>query len=337
MSATIKDIAKLANVSHTTVSRALNDSPLINQATKERIKEIARQLNYTPNVNAKSLVLDRSYNIGLFFSTLKSGTSSTFFHEAVKGVHRALKPPYHLVVKGIDDYGDPPAITRKDFDGVILMSQSRDDHKFIQVLLDQGIPTVVLNRPIGNNAKVLNILSDDYKGAYTIVKYLIECGHRHIALIEGKSGFYSTEQRKAGYEEALRSHQIPIREELCVAGSYDTESGYLAMKQLLKLTDQPTAVFCSNDDMAVGAMKACTEAGLRVPQHISLAGFDDNHFSGYLTPGLCTVKRPIEQIANVGTIRLFEAIEYKRLRPETIYLDTELIIRDSIAHLHPCH
>lgn len=330
MSATIKDIAKLANVSHTTVSRALNDSPLINRETKERIKEIAQQLNYSPNVSAKSLVLDRSYNIGLFFSTLKAGTSSTFFYEAVKGVNRVLHNPYNLVVKGIDDYPDPQLIARKSFDGVILMSQSAGDRDFIDAVLEKELPLVVLNRLV-EHAPVLNILADDELGAFNIVEYIIKHGHRNIAMIEGKRGFQSTVQRKAGYERALRNYNIPVVQEYCVPGSYDIESGYRAMKRLLQLPNRPSAVFCSNDDMAVGAMKACSEIGLRVPDDISIAGFDDNHFSAYLTPALTTVKRPIEQISSEAARRLFAAIEQKRMQPETIYVNTELVIRQSVC------
>jgi len=329
MSATIKDIARLANVSHTTVSRALNDSPLINKETKERIKEIARRLNYSPNVSAKSLVLDRSYNIGLFFSTLRAGTSSTFFYETVKGINRVISHPYNLVVKGIDDYADLKLITRKSFDGVILMSQSADDREFIETMLEKEIPLIVLNRRV-EPANVVNILADDELGAFNIVDYIVRLGHRNIALIEGKRGFQSSLRRKAGYERALKLHGIAVREEYCVPGSYDVESGYRGMKRLLKLADRPTAVFCSNDDMAVGALKACSEVGLKVPEHISIAGFDDNHFSAYLTPALTTVKRPIEQISRFGAERLFDAIGQGRMQPETIYVETELVIRESV-------
>src|SRR6185312_2019924 len=127
MSATIKDIAKLAGVSHTTVSRALNNSPLIQEETKERIRLIAEQLDYTPNYSAKSLVLDRSYNLGLFFTTLSQGTSAGFFYEAIRGVNSVIQDRYQLIVKGIDDYSSFQSITRKSFDGIIIVSQSDDD------------------------------------------------------------------------------------------------------------------------------------------------------------------------------------------------------------------
>ncbi|WP_026478429.1 LacI family DNA-binding transcriptional regulator [Alkaliphilus transvaalensis] len=332
MSVTIKDIAKIANVSHTTVSRALNDSPLINSETKEKIKIIAKELNYTPNYNAKSLVLDKSYHIGLFFSTITQGTSSHFFHEVVKGVNEVIKDQYNLVVKGIDDYQDFNQINKNTFDGIIVMSQSTKDKSFIYSVLKKNIPLVVLNREV-DEEKIVNILSDDKRGAYNAVKHLIEKGHRKIAIIEGQEGFKSTHERREGYLEALMDYQISLDRKYLVRGNYDLESGYKAMKQLLNLEELPTAVFCSNDDMAVGAMKALGEKKISVPQDISIVGFDDNVFSAFLTPALTTIKRPIEKISQEGAKRLIDLINGKSLSDEAIYIKTELQVRDSVKDL----
>ncbi len=338
MSVTIKDLAKLANVSHTTVSRALNDSPLIQQKTKEKIQALAKQMNYVPNINAKSLVLHRSYNIGLFFSTLDSGTSAVFFHDVVRGVNRIIKDQYHLIVKGIDDYSHFRSISSRSFDGIIVMSQSTADNRFIQFVLEQNIPQIVLNRHV-HYETVSNILSDDYNGAKTIVNYLIEQGHRDIAIIEGKKGFHSTSERSKGYAKALKQYHISVPTSYVVAGNYDVESGYKAMIQLLRLENIPSAVFCSNDDMAVGAIKAVVEKHLRVPEDISIAGFDDNIFSGYTTPALTTVKRPIEKISEEGAIKLIHKIEHKGTESDkdTIYMNTDLVIRQSVQKAHAHH
>ncbi len=330
MSVTIKDIARLANVSHTTVSRALNDSPLINPKTKQRIQTIAKELHYSPNYSAKSLVLDRSYNIGLFFSTLHSGTTSGFFHEIVRGVNAVVKDRYNLVVKGIDEYKDFRGITPKSFDGIIVMSQSAQDDPFIGHALARGIPVVVLNRHV-ENAAITNILSDDREGSRSMVEYLIKSGHRRIAIIEGKRGFSSTQLRKEGYLQALSRYGIPALREYQAQGDYDFASGYTAMRQLLLLEKKPTAVFCSNDDMAVGAMKAIAEQGMKVPDDISVAGFDENRFSAFLSPALTTVKRPLERISRKGAETLLEAMEHKQMRKRTLYMNTELVIRQSVG------
>ncbi|AOT68574.1 LacI family DNA-binding transcriptional regulator [Geosporobacter ferrireducens] len=332
MSVTIKDIAKILGVSHTTVSRALNDSPLIRQDTKEKIKALAKELNYTPNYNAKSLVLDRSYNIGLFFSTINEGTSSSFFYEVVRGVNFILHKEFNLVVSGIDDCTDFNAINKKHFDGIIVMSQSTKDDFFIYNALEKNIPLVVLNREI-EGAPIVNILSDDRKGARTAITYLIQQGHREIAIIEGKKGFKSAQERKDGFLQALIDHDIPINKDYFVEGKYDLESGYKAMKKLLQLSIIPTAVFCSNDDMAVGAMKAITEQGLSIPGDISLLGFDDNIFSSFLTPALTTVKRPIEEISKEGARKLLKIIKEKEIPQQLLYFHTELQIRESVKKI----
>jgi LacI family transcriptional regulator len=331
---TIKDLAKLAGVSHTTVSRALNDSPLINPETKERIKLLAQGMNYSPNFSARSLVLDRSYNIGLFFTTLKTGTSAGFFYESVRGVNEIVKSPYNLVVKGIDDFEGTYPITKKNFDGILLMSQSEQDETFIHRVVENGIPIIVLNRQV-ERVPVMNMLPDDKGGAFRIVEHLISSGHKRIAIIEGKETFKSTQARREGYLTALSENGLSPEERYRVQGNYTLESGYTAMKQLLELdqADLPSAVFCCNDEMALGAIKAIHERGLRVPEHVSVAGFDDQHISGYTTPALTTVRRPIERIGREGALKLLECIETKQMEQQMVLFHTELVIRDSVGRI----
>lgn len=330
MSVTIKDIARLAQVSHTTVSRALNDSPLINIETKEKIKRIANEMGYTPNFSAKSLVMDRSYNIGLFFSTLQTGTSAGFFYETVRGVNSIVREGYNLVVRGIDDYEHFRAIHRKSFDGVIVMSQSSGDDPFLRHLEEADIPHIVLNRRV-EGLKGMNILSDDRQGAYKAVEHLIREGHRRIAIIEGKEGFQSTTERRDGYRMAMSDNGIPCDPRYQAQGNYDLKSGYAAMRKLLKTEPRPTAVFCQNDDMAVGAMKAIAEEKLSVPGDISVVGFDDSMFSAFLSPALTTVKRPIEEISRKGAAMLLDSIQNKQLAQATVHLHTELVVRESVC------
>jgi len=332
MEVTIKDIAKIANVSHTTVSRALNDSPFINEVTKVRIKEIAKELKYVPNYSARSLVLNRSYNIGLIFTTISEVTSSTFFYETVSGVNSIIKENYNLVVRGIDDYKDFSFVNSKRFDGVILMSQSSSDNSFIYYLMDRKIPLVVLNRDI-DETSIVNILSADKKGAYEAVNYMILNGHKNIAIIEGTEEFNSTTERKNGYLKAMIENKLQIRNEYMVKGKYTMVSGYNAMKKLLSLSNVPTAVFCSNDDMAVGAMKATFDAGLNVPTDISFIGFDGGQLGDYLTPALTTVKRPIIEVSKKGAESLLNILETKGVNGEKIYINTELVERESVANI----
>lgn len=332
MAPTIKDIAKLANVSHTTVSRALNNSPLIKEVTRKKIAEIAAQVGYVPNYNAKSLVMQRSYTIGLFFTSIAKGTSSSFFSDTIRGVNSIVDVEYNLFIRGIDDYAEYSSIHRRRFDGIILMSQSEADNKFIYHVVQQDIPIVVLNRQIDDRS-IINIISNDREGAYHAGKHLIESGHQDIAIIEGVEGFKSTQERRDGFIKALIDHNIPVRNDYMISGNYDMQSGYEAMGQLLELEKPPTAVFCSNDDMAIGAMKSVFERGLQVPNDVSIVGFDDSGISLFANPSLTTVKRPIEKISEQGARKLLSLIKEPIENDGLISIDTEFIARESVRKL----
>ena len=323
----------MLNVSHTTVSRSLNDSPLISKETKVRVKEIAEKFNYRPNVNARSLVLSKSYNIGLFFSTLKTGTTANFFLNSVRGVNSIVKGRYNLPVEAIDDLENLQQINRRNFDGIIVMSQSPNDDEFIAHVLKEEIPLVVLNREI-TGQKVTTVLSDDYTGAYNITKHILDQGHRKLAIIEGKPEFKTTYKRKQGFIDAQIDVGIEFNEDCAFPGNYDIESGYHAMLKILALEERPTAVFCSNDEMSLGAMKAIKQHEFTMPEDISITGFDDMGFTAYLTPALTTVLRPVEEMSKEGTQILLNKIEGKDLEdPGIINLDTKLIIRDSVRQI----
>lgn len=332
MSVTIKDIAKLANVSHTTVSRALNNSPYINEETKVKIKALAKELNYVPNYSAKSLVLLKSYVIGIFFSSISEGTSDTFFHEIIKGVNKVMDKEYNLVIRGIDDYEYSHPIDNKNFDGIIVVSQSKNDDKFIKTILEKNIPTVVINRNIDDD-KIINIMSDDTKGSYDAVTYFIENNHKRIALIEGNKEFESSSYRRKGYIKALEDNNIPINEELIISGKYDLQSGYISMNKLLEFDEKPTAVFCSNDDIAVGAMKAISESGLRVPDDISIIGFDDSNFCNYVTPTLSSVKKDSLTMSKYGGTYILNLINNKEIDRNKVFIESKLVMRKSVKKL----
>jgi len=324
----------MLDVSHTTVSRSLNNSPLISKETKERVKEIAEKYNYRPNVSARSLVLSKSYNIGLFFSTLKTGTTANFFLNSVRGVNGVIRGRYTLAVEAIDDLEDFQQISQRNFDGIIVMSQSPNDDEFIAHVLKEDIALVVLNREIIGQ-KVTTVLSDDLQGAYNITKYILEQGHRDIAIIEGKPEFRTTYKRKQGFLNAHIEAGIAFNEGYAVQGKYDLESGYSAMQLILDFEERPSAVFCSNDEMALGAMKAIKQREIAMPDEISIAGFDDMGFTAYLTPSLTTVLRPVEEMSKEGTQILLNKIEQQNAEEVGIInLDTELIVRDSIKKIN---
>lgn len=332
MSVTIKDIAKIAHVSHTTVSRALNNSPYINEETKIKIKALAKELNYVPNYSAKSLVLLKSYVIGIFFTSISEGTSDTFFHEIVKGINKVIDKEYNLVIRGIDDYLNSHPIDNKNFDGIIVVSQSKNDDKFIETILGKNIPIVVINRNIDKKG-IVNIMSNDTKGVYDAITYLIKNNHKKIAFIEGNKEFESSSYRKAGYIKALEEYKVLINEDYIISGRYDLLSGYENMKKLLKLADKPTAVFCANDDIGVGAMKAIFDEGLNVPEDISVIGFDDSNFCNYVTPPLTSVRKDSLTMSEYGGKHIMNIIKNNQIEKEKIYIKSNLVIRKSVKKL----
>ncbi|QUI22786.1 LacI family DNA-binding transcriptional regulator [Vallitalea pronyensis] len=334
MSMTIKDIAKLAGVSHATVSRALNDSPLISDKTKERIKKIAQDHHYTPNYSAKSLKLDKSYNIGVFLSAFE-GTSASFFFSSIKGVNRLMKERnYNLVMKAIDDLdGNYSMVNSKHYDGILVVSQKKEDDAFIKYIGALNLPVVVLNRKVDIPGTTC-VYSDDRVGAYQAVTYLIHQGHQKIGLIKGKQGFLNSRNRYEGYKMAMEDAGIPIHQAFIASGAFDVNSGYAAMNQILDANTSalPTAMFCSNDEMAFGAIKAIVERGLKVPDDISIVGFDDIEMCKYNTPELTTVRREIGRIASSGTMVLFDLLDQKD-HQEVSYtkVDCKLKIRQSVV------
>ncbi|EES73902.1 LacI family DNA-binding transcriptional regulator [Paenibacillus sp. MB22_1] len=340
---TIKDIARVAGVSHTTVSRALNGSPLIKPETRAKIEKIAAEMNYVPNVSAKSLVMKKTYTIGLFFSSIDQGTSASFLVDAIKGIHHALDENYSLTVHGIDGIRHLEGISPHRFDGILVMSQSDADNAFIYHVKQAGIPLVVLNRYL-DDPGIVNVVANDREGVREAINYAIAQGHRRLAIMEGKAGFRSAAERKQGFLESLLAHGLALPAEYQVAGDYSIDSGYRMMNALLDLKEPPTLVFCANDDMAIGAMNACFARGVNVPNQVSLIGFDDIVFAGYTNPALTTIRKPVADISELGTRKLIELMQppstesSDKEQPteppgETLFVPTTLVIRQSVAKI----
>lgn len=329
---TIKDIARVAGVSHTTVSRALNGNPLIKKDTRDRIAKIAEELNYVPNYSAKSLVTKKSYTIGLFFSSIEQGTTASFLVDVIKGINHVLDENYNLSVNGIDSIHNLDTIIPQRFDGILVMSQSDADNDFIYHVKRCGIPMVVVNRQL-EDYNIMNVTANDRDGVKEAMSYAISQGHTRCAIIEGKVGFKSSIERKQGFMDGLMHHQIPLNPAYFVAGDYSMESGKVAMQQLLALPTPPSLVFCSNDDMAIGAMKACYGKGILVPEQISIIGFDDIMFAPYCNPALTTIRKPIIDISELGTKKLIELMSDSRTIPTQLFVKTSLRIRETVAQL----
>lgn len=331
---TIRTIAKIANVSHTTVSRALNGSALVKPATREKIREIARQIGYVPNISAKSLVNNQSYMIGIFFTNLDTGTSASFLTEVIEQAQGLLPKGYSLSINSVDNAIDGQGISVSNFDGVVMISQSESDNDFIEYLHKTGIPLVVLNRVI-ERTDINNYAVGDELGGKIATEYAIRMGHRKFALIKGLDSFESSKQRTRGVMDAMNDHHIQVASHLVKQGDYKSKSGNVLMRQILSSGNIPTCVICENDDMALGALNACIELGYQVPRDISIIGFDDMAYSKYLVPPLTTVRKPTQAIIKMGVSRLMEIVEGDQQdQIEQKIVDPEIIVRSSVRNVN---
>jgi len=289
MSVSIKDIAKAAGVSPSTVSRALSDHPRISLETKERIRRLAAEMGYSPSAVARSLVTQRTSIIGLAVAWV----SDPFLARLVHGIEdTALEHGYTVILSSF--YGAPErekevlsALRERRVDGIIVESSCIDaGHR--PFLAQFGLPTVLINRP----EYIYSVCTDNLHGGRLATDYLLDLGHSRIGYIAAERGRRTNLDRLEAYKKALQGRGIAFDPALVVLGDGYARGGKEAMSRLLALPSPPTAVFCYNDLTAIGAALAVREAGLQVPDDISLVGFDDIELAPYFHPPLTTVRQP---------------------------------------------
>lgn len=327
--ATIKDVARAANVSVATVSRVYNGSELVRDVTRLRVLEAADQLGYIPHGAARSLITSRTNTIGVLLPDLYG----EFFSEVIRGIDQtAQRHGFHLLVSSSHD--GRPAVEaalrsmRGRVDGLIVMWPEMDAQTAVRNL-PEGFPVVLLNSPVGPDAfDVITIANFD--GAWAMTRHLLDLGHRRIAIIKGAEGNFDAAERLRGYVAALSQAGVIPDPALELPGDFSEASGYHAVTELLRAGPPPTAIFAANDSMAIGALSALREAGLGVPRDVAVAGFDDIPMSQYLDPPLSSVHVDISALGERATLRLLEAIrekEHHERRAET--LPTTLVLRRS--------
>lgn len=329
---TIRTIAQRANVSHTTVSRALNNSPLVKEATKRKIRQLADELGYVPNLNAKGLVEKRSFLIGIFFSELDTGTSPSFLVDVINRAKSALPTGYSLSLDSIESLEKDNMQPRHQYDGAIVVSQSVSDDAFIERLTQQHFPVVVLNREI-ERKDIPNFATDDYMGTKKILEYAIRMGHKSFGFIEGTPGFVSADDRKRAFDDVIAANQAEVLPEWKQQGTYLPESGYEGMRTILGSAKTPTCIFAANDDMATGAVRACQDLGYLVPDDISIIGYDDMSYAKYLVPRLTTVRKPTDSIVQQGVLALTHLLDNADTKPVQKIIEPTLIVRNSVKDL----
>ena len=325
--ATIKDVAREAGVSVATVSRVLNDSSLVSEATRELVRGVANRLNYWPNSAARSLITNRTYAIGALLPDL----FGEFYSEVLRGMDlTARKADLHLLVSS--SHADTEEVIaalrmmRGRIDGLIVMAPDVDARAAVQnTAVD--FPLVLIDP--GSGIEGRNTLSiANVQGARGVVEHLMGLGHHRIAIITGPPRNIDAQQRLDGYRLAMRSNGGEWSPELELAGDFTEPSGYEAATRMLLLARRPTAVFAANDYMAIGVMGALSDAGLRVPEDVAVAGFDDIAMARYLNPPLTTVHVDAFRLGERAVERLL-AIGHDGAITDHEELPTTLVIRSS--------
>jgi len=312
----IKDIAKAAGVSYSTVSRALNDSPLISQEVRDRIQELAQSMGYTPNALAQSLLSRLTHSIGLVITTI----SDPFFVDVVKGVEEVAREAGISVFLATSD-NDPEkeikiieAFNRRRVDGVIVAA-SQVGLDYANRLEEIRIPVVMINNQASGEYKNLySIAIDDFSGGRLAVHHLLELGHRRIGYIGMKNRPASNSRRLKGYAASLEENGITCQKELICSSestlsgdfSGDIKTGQALVTELLERG--VTAIFCYCDTVAAGALLACRQLGVAVPGQMSIIGFDDNDLCEIVTPSLTTIRQPKREMGQMAMEMLLKCI-----------------------------
>ncbi len=324
----IKDIARLARVSHPTVSRALQNSPLVNAQTAAKIRKIADEAGYRASAVARGLVTRRTRTIGLVVTTV----ADPFASEVVCGVEETANDHGYSVFLA-DSNADPvrekkvvQAFAERRVDGIIVTS-SRVGALYLPLLAEMMVPIMLVNDQYPG-AFVHSVMISNFEGMRAASEHLVGLGHRRIAYLGDKFGYASDTERVAGYRAALDAAGIPAMPELIVHGDGKPEAAMTAIEKLLTLADPPTAVCCYNDMSALGAMRQIRARGLRVPEDISVAGFDDLFFASYTQPPLTTVRQPMRRMGQLAMENLIKLMSGEE-SVEQIKVDAELIVRES--------
>jgi LacI family transcriptional regulator len=323
---TIKDVAKAAGVSISTASYALNDSAKVSQETKLRIRRVAEELRYFPNGTAKNLKRKRTDTIGIILGDL----TGPFYGELIGGIQDALgNSEYDLII--CSNHGGRVSTAQKSLrerrvDGAVILSPFMESD-FILDMSESRMPIVVLDRELkGKN--VCSILIDNDKGAYLAVSHLISLGFRDVYYIGGPSIAYDESKRFTGYQRALKENGIRLDKSRLLKGDFTERSGYEAVKLLVARGEIPPALFCANDEMAIGAIRMLQEAGIRVPDQVSIVGFDDIRLSSYISPRLTTIGRPMFEMGILAAHVLLKAIAGEPMGGNVV-LSVDLIVRES--------
>lgn len=334
--ATIKDVAKMAGVSTTTVSHVINKTRFVAKETEEAVMQAIKSLKYSPSAVARSLKVNTTKSIGMIVTT----SESPYFAEIIHAVEdHCYRQGYSLFL--CNTQNDPEKIknhvemlTKKRVDGLLVMCSEYTQHSLDVLSGFSSVPMVVMDW--GPNADTDIIEDNSFNGGYIATKHLIDCGHKAIGLIAGELDKTTARTRYEGFVKAMNEANLPIHENWIMEGFFEPEDGYECMNRILVQDNLPTAVFCCNDVMALGAISAITEKGLRVPDDISIIGYDNIHSSRFYAPPLTTIHQSKSRLGAQAVNLLFERIANKdndSHEKHRIAIHPELVLRKSVRNL----
>lgn len=327
--ATMKDIARLAQVSTSTVSHVINGSRFVSDEIREKVMRIVAELNYTPSAVARSLKVRETKTIGL----LVTATNNPFFAEVMAGVEQYCQQhQYNLIIAATG--GDAKRLQQnlqtlmhKQVDGLLLMC---GDSRFqADIELAISLPLVVMDWWF-TELNADKILENSALGGYLATKALIDAGHRKIGIITGNLKKSVAQNRLQGYKNALSEAKIALNPHWIVESHFDFEGGALGIQSLLTQSSRPTAVFCCSDTIAVGAYQAIQQQGLRIPQDLSIMGYDDIELARYLSPPLSTICQPKAELGKLAVEALLQRIKNPNENYLTLVLEPTCVLRESI-------
>lgn len=329
MSVTIKDVARQANVSVATVSRALNGHENVAEAVRKRVIQVASQLRYSPHHAARSLSSRRTHTIGVVLPDLYG----EFFSELMRGIDQvARERGLHLLVSSYhgnpEEQGQALRTMRGRVDGLLLMSPFIADTEALSENLSPALPAVLMNSGLVEAGHgTVNV--DNYGGARAMVRHLVEAGHRRIAFIAGPANNFDASERLRGYGDELAA-SLPDAQPWILRGDFDEASGHHAGIELLTSSERPDAVFAANDMMALGCLFALNQAGLQAPRDIAIAGFDDIPLARYVHPSLTTMRVDIADLGGRALHVLLNSIaQASGPLADNQPLVPQLMVRDS--------
>ena len=332
--ATIKDIAKHAGVSTSTVSHVLNKTRFVSEEISVRVMAAVEELNYAPSALARSLKVKHTRTFGMLVTT----STNPFFGEVMKGVERrCYEKGYNLILCNTE--GDEErmlsnldTLLQKRVDGLLLMSSEAEGMKFDLFGRHKPVPVVVMDwGPIDFSCD--KIQDNSHHGGYLATRHLIEQGHKQIGCLTGPLDKLSAQQRLSGFVQAMEEAGLEINKDWITSGKFECEGGEKAFNVIYERGPLPTAMFVCNDMMAMGVINAAHKKGVSVPGELSIVGYDDIKLAKYITPSLTTIHQPKHRLGQQAVDTLLDRIETKREDSRMIQLEPTLVERDSVKPL----